>query len=136
MYDICLNVPFHSLTYPTAFKILLCNKTNFIFPLFWKMSTLKNQSCFCSSNSSSSQLQTKILKIGAWIRLTVIITRRTDRTSKCNLCTEKIRLSMVSKYGNNLGSYITQREPGAALLVRDEKKATIRAAALHNMYEM
>ena len=43
---------------------------------------------------------------------------------------------MVSKYGNNLGSYITQREPGAALLVRDEKKATIRAAALYNMYEM
>ena len=43
---------------------------------------------------------------------------------------------MVSKYGNNLGSYITQREPGAALLVRDEKKATNRAAALHNMYEM
>ena len=61
--------------------------------------------------------------------MTVIITRRTDRTSKRNLCTEKIRLSMVSKYGNNLGSYITQREPGAALLVRDEKKATIRAAA-------
>ena len=85
---------------------------------------------------ASSQLQTKILKIGAWIRLTVIITRRTDRTSKRNLCTEKIRLSMVSKYGNNLGSYITQREPGAALLVKDEKKAPIRAAALHNMYEM
>ena len=43
---------------------------------------------------------------------------------------------MVSKYGNNVGSYITQREPGAALLVRDEKKATIRAAAPYNMYEM
>ena len=116
-------------TYLTAFKILLCNKTNFIFSSFQKNVDPQKSILFFSTNSSSSQLQTKILKIGAWIRLTVIITRRTNRTSKRNLCTEKIRLSMVSKYGNNLGSYITQREPGAALLVRDEKKATIRAAA-------